>query len=563
MDYFLEINNVTVYKNTMFIIMSGRIFGANKYSKPKIILHFENETEDRYIPMVLQSIEHNGDTCCFSGFYKYKLEKIFWEKAEKDYSGTLSFDLLYGNELIENVKYLSSDYSLICDSVRFDIKHNKNRYLIVQTINEKNTNKVELIKKVIKSLMGRNSVEVDDFSFSKKGEKANISWNSTFFGKLNNGLKRGFIIFFVSTLSRKPVKNNQIAFISRRSEHLQDNQLFIYNKLKEKSDMSFVLNLSTETFRSASIIDLFRFSKIVASSKIIIIDEYVPEMYFLNLRKETFFIQVWHACGAFKTVGFSRLGKIDAPTQSRKAHRNYDYSIVSSTNVRRWYAEAFGLSLKKVLPLGVPRTDVFFDDDYKYNIRKQIFEDYPLLEGKKIILFVPTFHGGIQSEAWYDFEKFDVKKIMDEIGKDYIIMIKHHPFIQKKHPIPEEYKENVIDMSDFSSVNDLLFVTDILITDYSSVVFEASLLDIPMLFYAYDLDEYIRDRDFYYDYRSFVPGKIVRTENELINSIKEEDFEHDKVEPFADKFFDIRDGKATDRVVSLIENIISDNSSSK
>ena len=110
----------------------------------------------------------------------------------------------------------------------------------------------------------------------------------------------------------------------------------------------------------------------------------------------------------------------------------------------------------------------------------------------------------------------------------------------------------IIDMSDEDELNDLLFVTDLLVTDYSSVIFEASLLNIPMMFYAFDLYDYIASRDFYYDFEGFVPGKIVFSENELINCINAKDFESEKVNGFKNKFFDDLDGKSSKRVADLI-----------
>jgi CDP-ribitol ribitolphosphotransferase len=95
-----------------------------------------------------------------------------------------------------------------------------------------------------------------------------------------------------------------------------------------------------------------------------------------------------------------------------------------------------------------------------------------------------------------------------------------------------------------------------LITDYSSVIYEASLLNIPMLFYAYDLENYVATRDFYSGYDHFVPGKIVRTQDELLTSIKEEDFSHEKVEEFCRHNFDIRDGKAAERIAGFIGELL-------
>ena len=93
-----------------------------------------------------------------------------------------------------------------------------------------------------------------------------------------------------------------------------------------------------------------------------------------------------------------------------------------------------------------------------------------------------------------------------------------------------------------------LGAADLLIADYSSLIFEYALLDRPMLFYAYDLKEYDRDRSFYYEYRSFVPGKIVITNNEIINAIKCSDFEAEKIPAFRQKFMSACDGKSVQRI---------------
>ena len=98
----------------------------------------------------------------------------------------------------------------------------------------------------------------------------------------------------------------------------------------------------------------------------------------------------------------------------------------------------------------------------------------------------------------------------------------------------------------------MLFFTDLLITDYSSVVYEASTLNIPMLFYAYDLEEYISKRDFYEPFETFVPGKIVKDFDSMIAAIYNGDFEQEKVEPFCQRNFEFRDGGSTDRVIDWL-----------
>ena len=158
--------------------------------------------------------------------------------------------------------------------------------------------------------------------------------------------------------------------------------------------------------------------------------------------------------------------------------------------------------------------------------------------------------------AFYPTKMFNPKQIYDRLGGEYAIIIKLHPFCREKIEIDDDCKDFIIDLSNADELNDLLFVTDLLVTDYSSVIFEASLLDIPMLFYAYDLDEYIADRDFYYDFKDFVPGKIVKTQDELIEAVKANDLEAEKIDSFKHTFFDDIDGRSSERVADKILSLL-------
>ena len=145
-----------------------------------------------------------------------------------------------------------------------------------------------------------------------------------------------------------------------------------------------------------------------------------------------------------------------------------------------------------------------------------------------------------------------MNQLYEQLGQEYAIIIKHHPFTKERHKIKKEYADYIVDMSSNSELNDLLFVTDLLITDYSSVVFEASLLDIPMLFYVYDLKQYVATRGFYYEFETFVPGKIVYEFDEIAPIIQAGDFHQEKIDPFKRRFFDGLDGQSAKRTADLI-----------
>ena len=359
--------------------------------------------------------------------------------------------------------------------------------------------------------------------------------------------KLGFYLF-------KPfrLKENRITLISNRRNSISGNYESIYAELIKDKNIDIKTVLDTKE----SFISCFKYGYYLASSKVILIDDYIRSVYEIRKRKDNYLIQVWHACGAFKAFGFSRLSKEGCWSQDSRSHRTYDYCLVSSRKVAKHYAEAFGMNVDRVIATGVPRTDIFFDEAYKREIRAKIFSTYPMLKDKKVILFAPTFRGSSKKEGNYPHYRFDYKKIFERLGDEYRIIIKHHPHVNNKPVIEKEYKDRVIDLSKNEELNELLFVTDILITDYSSVIFEAALLDIPMLFYAFDLDEYISRRGFYCEYISFIPGKLVENMDEIIDALMVGDFEADKIIEFKKDFFDDLDGKSGKRASEFIKRLM-------
>ena len=118
--------------------------------------------------------------------------------------------------------------------------------------------------------------------------------------------------------------------------------------------------------------------------------------------------------GAFKTVGYSRNKSKEGYNNTSLTHKNYTDTIVSSENIRCNYAEAFGIDIEKVHPYGVPRTDIFFSDEYKRKIRNTLYKKYPKFKNKKVILFAPTFRGKGQKTAYYDYSLIDFDLVQIE-----------------------------------------------------------------------------------------------------------------------------------------------------
>lgn len=131
-----------------------------------------------------------------------------------------------------------------------------------------------------------------------------------------------------------------------------------------------------------------------------------------------------------------------------------------------------------------------------------------------------------------------------------VILIKMHPFIKEKISIPEKYKEYIVDASKYREINDFLFITDILITDYSSVIYEYSLFEKQMIFYAFDYEEYSENRDFYLPYKTAVPGEIVYTFKDLMKILRSQHYDSEKISRFKHENYQFVDSYASRRVVT-------------
>ncbi|WWU64839.1 CDP-glycerol glycerophosphotransferase family protein [Clostridium baratii] len=373
--------------------------------------------------------------------------------------------------------------------------------------------------------------------------------------RMKNTLSRRTDKAFFYLCSLLPLKKNKVILASNKSENLTGNLKAIYDELLKRGNVEIVTYLDKKRSKSERLSMYYNF----ATAKTILLDDYYRQLYGLKFRSGTEVVQVWHACGAFKKFGFSAIGKRDGNSQKfeENAHLHYTKVITSAKEINKHYAEAFHIKEENVLPLGVPRTDILFDENYKKDIENKLLKEYPELVGKKIITYAPTFRGGAKERQDFKLE-LDPVEILNSIDDDYAIVFKLHPSVKNglsgSMNIPEHLSNRILNLDSSVDVNELLIITDILITDYSSVLFEAALLDKKILLYAYDKEEYLGERDFYYDYDDFVPGPIAYNNEGIIEIIKEGKFDINKVRSFKNRFFDHNDGKASKRLVDYITN---------
>jgi CDP-glycerol glycerophosphotransferase (TagB/SpsB family) len=292
----------------------------------------------------------------------------------------------------------------------------------------------------------------------------------------------------------------------------------------------------------------------LARARLVVVDDYFFPLYVIRPRALTTVAQVWHASGAFKRFGYSVLdkgfGADEAAVARVPIHVNYDLALVSSRSVVPYYAEAFRQpSSLFVSRLGIPRTDALFDrpEAQAAAVRSRL----GLPSGPGILLYAPTFRGDTVTAARHG-DLLDLRRLRDLVGAHWLVLVRAHPFVRDRLPIGPDLSGFAVDVSDEPDVNDLLLAADALVTDYSSVIFEFSLLGRPIAFLASDLESYERERGFYLDLSRDLPGPIVGSTEELADWLDAGAFDTARVEAFARASFDVADGASTRRFVDEV-----------
>lgn len=379
-------------------------------------------------------------------------------------------------------------------------------------------------------------------------------------GVLYKGFQKYIYPIIYSVLKVMPVKKNRIFFASDSRAEMGGNFEFLNYELKEQGfdDIYYIFN--ENQFVKKSLRTFLKFAWLTATAEYIFIEESHPMLERVSIKHKVNVIQTWHAAGAFKTFGYTSMRIMAQDTSKMNFHRYYTNAVVSSDAMVPIYSEAFDVDSDLIKPLGLARSDLFWNEPLQAERIDNLKAEYDFLNTeKKVILFAPTFRGAGRKQAHYPFEYLDLKAIYEALKDEYIFLIKVHFNTLNKINIPVIYSDFFYDVSDYRDINDLMLLSDIMITDYSSVTFEFSLLNKPMLFFVPDLQDYVGTRGFYYHYDELVPGKIVDTSQKLIQAIETKDFEEEKIPKFRNYFFTYQDGKSSKRIIDYFINKVDEN----
>lgn len=287
----------------------------------------------------------------------------------------------------------------------------------------------------------------------------------------------------------------------------------------------------------------------LATSKMIFVDNYHVVLAACDFKKDVVCTQVWHANGAVKYFGWRDKTIINRPTSAHKrfqaVYARFNKVVVSSDDMAYIFKQAFGLKDKNILKTGLPRTDYYFDQeqvraDHIY-VRAQL--NLPL--DKKVILYAPTYRDNELDNCQLSL---DVNVLSQALG-GYHLLVKLHPAVSQNNKINNSF---VTDVSDGYRIEKLMAASDLLITDYSSIPFEYCLLNKPMYFYTYDMEEYKKLRGIWFDFKSYMPGPVAKNEAELIDHILNDKADLTKVANFNKRVNQYADGHSSDRLVETL-----------
>ena len=318
--------------------------------------------------------------------------------------------------------------------------------------------------------------------------------------------------FFYSFYKRRKTED-KIAFISRQSETPSTDFRYLINEIKTnypQYKVTVLCKMIPSSFggKIKYLGEMFRQMKAFATSKVVVLDGYCVLASMLRHKKDLKIIQIWHALGAFKKFGRSVLdkegGKSSKTAKAFKMHKNYSLIAASGDACVPFFSEAFGQPESRFIPIGIPRMDYLTDKEENARVRGNILLKYPQLDnGRKNILYAPTFRDTDEDRAALAAA---TKELINKANySDFNLIVKHHVVDSNKEQIYTDSRMNMAEGENFTAM-DFMCVADYVVTDYSSVIYEALLKDLPIYIYCFDSDKYIDERGFYIDFWTDLPA---------------------------------------------------------
>ncbi|MEG1474629.1 MAG: CDP-glycerol glycerophosphotransferase family protein [Longicatena sp.] len=366
-----------------------------------------------------------------------------------------------------------------------------------------------------------------------------------------------------------PVKKDMVLFLSFHGRGFSDNPKAIYlEMLKDErfKDYTFVWALKKGNMRSiegAKVISYLTpiYFYYIARSKYWVCN--CKLQTYIVKKKNQVYLQTWHGTPLKRLAhdiivpeGTTFYRSHLSADAMRKTYDNdvskYTYMISPNSFCTEVFQSAFQIDRPRLIETGYPR------NDYISNVSESeiqaIRNKYNIKQDKKVLLYAPTWRDNQYTATGYTFSlQIDFEKWKEVLGEQYVVLFKPHYLITNTYEHSEGLKGFVIDVDAKADISELYVISDAMVTDYSSVFFDYAIRNKPMYFYMYDIQEYAQElRGFYLDIYTELPGDIFDNEEDMLQAIKEERYDEEKLVAFNKRFNNCEDGRATKRVLDVL-----------
>ena len=326
-----------------------------------------------------------------------------------------------------------------------------------------------------------------------------------------------------------PIQKNKVVFQSFSGRGFSDNPKYIALEVIKKAP-EIKIYWAGDKKQTSDLPGGIRFVKYksikylytMATAKVWV--DNIRKPFFIK-KKGQYYLQTWHGGLGLKKVEKDVLDKLDNKyiKWAKRDARATDLMISSSKTLSQIYRSAFWYDKGDILEKGLPRNDLLLN--FSKDKPNQIKNRLGINRKSKVLLYTPTFRDDGSTDA-YDIDFFMLASALKKrFGGNWTILLRLHPNIAKTNiNISASFIKNV---SSYNDIQELYLITDFLITDYSSTIFDFTLTEKPSLLYASDIEKYAKLRDYYFDF-SELPFELCKTNRELENSILNFDMQKHK-----------------------------------
>lgn len=397
-----------------------------------------------------------------------------------------------------------------------------------------------------------------------KGVQKQVRWvlGKKKFKKMLKNKNTAYKLAYFHRYLKQPVKENVILFETFMAKNYSDSPKYIYEYIAQNHpeyECVWAINDGAKIPYGAKTVKRFSFqyAYYLAVSKYLVFNVRPPLWY--RKREEQVFLETWHGTPLKRLVFDQEEVTSASPKYKQQFYRqrkDWDFLVSANPFSTKTFRSCF-LYEGEVLEYGYPRNDILYWPN-KDEIAQQLKEKLGIPKDKKTILYAPTWRDDQHyGSGQYKFElALDLKLMKERLQDDYVVLLRTHHYISD-HIDVSGLGDFVINLSSYDDISEIYLISDICITDYSSVFFDYANLKRPILFYTYDFDKYKNQlRGFYIDMNTEVPGPLLYTSEQVVQAIEDideitEEYK-ERYDQFYDRFCCYDDGHASEHVAEAM-----------